>query len=271
MAALNSLLAPHSLPSKTPRSFPSPLSPSFHHSVLRLSSSIKNARLHCHASASSSAAAVVTEAEPDAAGEREKFDWFAHWYPVAPICDLDKRRPHAKTVMGLDLVVWWDRTKGQWQVFDDRCPHRLAPLSEGRIDPWGRLQCVYHGWCFDGSGSCKYIPQAPDDGPPVHTFRKACASVYPSFEQNKILWFWPSADPQCKDIALKAKPPYIEELDDPSYTSTMGMRDLPYGYEVLIENLMDPAHVPYAHHGIMRIPKSLTSRYVLLENLSQIS
>lgn len=63
----------------------------------------------------------------------------------------------------------------------------------------------------------------------VHTFRKACASVYPSFEQNKILWFWPSADPQCKDIALKAKPPYIEELDDPSYTSTMGMRDLPYG------------------------------------------
>lgn len=24
-------------------------------------------------------------------------------------------------------------------------------------------------------------------------------------------------------------------------------------YEVLIENLMDPAHVPYAHHGIMRI------------------
>lgn len=175
MAALNSLLAPHSLPSKTPRSFPSPLSPSFHHSVLRLSSSIKNARLHCHASASSSAAAVVTEAEPDAAGEREKFDWFAHWYPVAPICDLDKRRPHAKTVMGLDLVVWWDRTKGQWQVFDDRCPHRLAPLSEGRIDPWGRLQCVYHGWCFDGSGSCKYIPQAPDDGPPVSNF--ACPTI----------------------------------------------------------------------------------------------
>ncbi|KAJ8465049.1 hypothetical protein OPV22_027601 [Ensete ventricosum] len=261
MAALNSLLAPHSsFPSKTPRSFPAPLSASFHYSVLRLSSSIKNARLHCHASASSSAAAVVTEAEPDAAGEGEKFDWFAHWYPVAPICDLDKRRPQAKTVMGLDLVVWWDRTKGRWQVFDDHCPHRLAPLSEGRIDPWGRLQCVYHGWCFDGSGSCKYIPQAPDDGPPVHTFRKACASVYPSFEQNKILWFWPSTDPQCKGIAVKAKPPYIEELDDPSYTSTMGMRDLPYGYEVLIENLMDPAHVPYAHHGIMRIPKSLTSR-----------
>ncbi|CAN1298081.1 Protochlorophyllide-dependent translocon component 52, chloroplastic [Linum perenne] len=21
------------------------------------------------------------------------------------------------------------------------CPHRLAPLSEGRVDQWGRLQC----------------------------------------------------------------------------------------------------------------------------------
>ncbi|KAI3798128.1 hypothetical protein L1987_33397 [Smallanthus sonchifolius] len=68
--------------------------------------------------------------------------------------------------MGLDAVVWWDRNENEWKVFDDRCPHRLAPLSEGRIDQWGRLQCVYHGWCFGGFGDCKLIPQAPLDGPP---------------------------------------------------------------------------------------------------------
>ncbi len=28
------------------------------------------------------------------------------------------------------------------------------------------------------------------------------------------------------------------------------MRELPYGYDVLIENLLDPAHVPWAHHGV---------------------
>ncbi|KAL8258509.1 hypothetical protein R6Q59_026462 [Mikania micrantha] len=33
----------------------------------------------------------------------------------------------------------------------------------------------------------------------------------------------------------------------------MGL-DIPYGFEVLIENLMDPSHVPYAHHGIMMPP-----------------
>ena len=84
-----------------------------------------------------------------------------------PICDLDKRVPHGKTVMGIDVVVWWDKNESAWKVFDDLCPHRLAPLSEGRIDQWGRLQCVYHGWCFNGSGDCKFIPQAPPDGPPV--------------------------------------------------------------------------------------------------------
>ncbi|PIN11831.1 Pheophorbide a oxygenase [Handroanthus impetiginosus] len=162
--------------------------------------------------------------------KEEKFDWYAQWYPVVPICDLDKRRPHAKKVMGLDLVIWWDRNESEWKVFDDSCPHRLAPLSEGRIDQWGRLQCVYHGWCFGGSGDCKFIPQAPRDGPPIHTSQKACVAVYPSCEQNGILWFWPNSDPQYKDIYTKKKPHYIPELDDPSYTNSMICRDMSYGY-----------------------------------------
>lgn len=107
------------------------------------------------------------EHEADTSATGEKFDWYAQWYPVMPLCDLDKRRPHAKRVLGIDLVVWWDRNEDAWKVMEDACPHRLAPLSEGRIDQWGRLQCVYHGWCFSGSGDCKFIPQAPADGPPV--------------------------------------------------------------------------------------------------------
>ncbi|XAR62903.1 Pheophorbide a oxygenase [Bertholletia excelsa] len=195
------------------------------------------------------------ESGTDSQQQEEKFDWYAQWYPIMPVCDLDKRVPHAKKVLGIAVVVWWDRNENEWKVFDDTCPHRLAPLSEGRIDQWGRLQCVYHGWCFSGSGDCKFIPQAPPDGPSVHTSKKACVAVYPSTVQNDIVWFWPNSSPQYKDILTKKAPPYIPELDDPSYTKLMGNRDIPYGYEVLIENLMDPAHVPYAHYGIMRVPR----------------
>lgn len=111
---------------------------------------------------------IGTSNESEDEEGKEKFDWYKQWYPVMPLCDLDKRKPTGKKVIGIDIVVWWDMNKSEWKVFDDMCPHRLAPLSEGRIDQRGRLQCVYHGWCFNGSGQCKLIPQAPPDGPPVN-------------------------------------------------------------------------------------------------------
>ncbi|CAN8325930.1 unnamed protein product [Cochlearia groenlandica] len=207
----------------------------------------------------SSSPPVASPAAPESEIRDEsgsvKFDWYANWYPVMPICDMDKKAPHGKRVMGLDLVVWWDKKENQWRVMEDTCPHRLAPLSDGRIDQQGRLQCVYHGWCFNGSGDCKLIPQAPLDGPPVHTFKQACVALYPSTVQHEIIWFWPNSDPKYKNVLETKKPPYIPELEDPSFTKMMANRDIPYGYDVLVENLMDPAHVPYAHYGLMRIAK----------------
>ncbi|KAM6581726.1 hypothetical protein CsatA_005500 [Cannabis sativa] len=220
-------------------------------------SSVSRSKLYTSISSVSTNLTDPFEAELESSQTPDgKFDWYSNWCPIMPVCDLDKRRPHGKKVMGIDVVVWWDKNESEWKVFDDSCPHRLAPLSEGRIDQWGRLQCVYHGWCFNGSGNCNFIPQAPPDGPPVHTSKKACVSVYPSTVQNGIVWFWPNADPKYKNIITKQKPPYIAEMDDPSFSQTILNREFHYGYEVMIENLMDPAHVPYAHYGLMqtRIP-----------------
>ncbi|GJM96975.1 hypothetical protein PR202_ga13862 [Eleusine coracana subsp. coracana] len=184
--------------------------------------------------------------------DEEQFDWLDQWYPFAPVCDLDTRAPHGKTVLGINVVAWYDRRgTGEWRVFDDACPHRLAPLSEGRIDDKGRLQCVYHGWCFDGAGACKFIPQAPALGPPVHNNSKACVASYPCVVQNKILWFYPRTEPEYKDVLQRKRPPYIPVIDDPSYFTVFGVRDLHYGYDILVENLMDPAHASYAHKGML--------------------
>jgi nitrite reductase/ring-hydroxylating ferredoxin subunit len=35
---------------------------------------------------------------------------------------------------------------------------RLAKLSEGQVID-GQLECLYHGWQFNGSGQCTKIPQ----------------------------------------------------------------------------------------------------------------
>ncbi|KAK1591326.1 hypothetical protein Q3G72_005926 [Acer saccharum] len=68
-----------------------------------------------------------------------------------------------------------------------------------------------------------------------------------------MVWFWPNTDPEYKDIITKKKPAFIPELDDPSFSKVFLTRDIPCGYEILIENIMDPAHVPYSHYGIFQI------------------
>lgn len=49
-------------------------------------------------------------------------------------------------------VVWRDNDN-MWHAMDDACAHRIAPLSEGRVDrDTNTLECDYHGWAFDGAG-----------------------------------------------------------------------------------------------------------------------
>jgi nitrite reductase/ring-hydroxylating ferredoxin subunit len=86
--------------------------------------------------------------------------WLQRWYPVAYLQDLDPRRPTAFTLLEMDLVLWWDAAGQQWCAFADVCPHRLVPLSEGRLNERGELECPYHGWSFNAQGSCTAIPQA---------------------------------------------------------------------------------------------------------------
>jgi hypothetical protein len=77
------------------------------------------------------------------------------------VCNLDPGAPHGKTVLGLSVVAWYDRGAGEWRVFDDACPHLLAPLSEGRIDDKGRLQGVY-----TAGASTAPVPASSSPRPP---------------------------------------------------------------------------------------------------------
>lgn len=98
------------------------------------------------ASIEQSFAASVAESAAPAADQQQPIDWHRQWYPLAAVDDLDPTRPTAVQLLGKRLVVWRDPKGGQWSVLEDRCPHRLAPLSEGRVEPkTGNLMCAYHG------------------------------------------------------------------------------------------------------------------------------
>lgn len=65
---------------------------------------------------------------------------------------MDKSKPIPFTLVNTPIVLWYESKTQSWKAFMDACPHRLAPLSEGRINSKGLLECPYHGWAFSGEG-----------------------------------------------------------------------------------------------------------------------
>ena len=73
---------------------------------------------------------------------------------------LKRGELQSKEVLGERIVLGRD-SSGNPFALRDNCPHRGMPLSEGKFD--GRaIQCCYHGWQFDCSGTCQKIPALAD-------------------------------------------------------------------------------------------------------------
>lgn len=185
-----------------------------------------------------------------------KFNWAKAWYPSAVVEDLDAGRPNKLTLLGEDLVAW-KSGDGEWRVFEDRCPHRNVPLSEGRVEKDGSLFCSYHGWRFNGEGKVTAIPQAKaEDLPRLLENKRSCAAVRPTQLRHGVLWVWGESSPDAALESALVEPNNPEELDDPAMEGRAACgvwshRDVPYGFEVAMENVTDPAHVAVAHHNIV--------------------
>ena len=173
------------------------------------------------------------------------FDPKEAWYPVYYLKDLDRKKLSRFTLLDTDVVIWWDESADTWQVFEDRCPHRLAPLSEGRVNESGLLECPYHGWAFSGNGDCEVIPQQQPEGE-AHTSKRACVRSYPTAIAQGLLFVYPGA----VENAAQTPVPIIEPLEeDPDAWVCLNIfRDLPYDGLTLLENVIDASHIPYTHH-----------------------
>ncbi len=177
------------------------------------------------------------------------FNFFQHWYPLLPVEDIEPQKPTTATLLGIPLVIWKPTSSPNYQIFLDQCPHRLAPLSEGRINESGNLMCSYHGWEFDRNGECQRIPQADNSELIAKQSQNFCVTVYPNRLENDLLWVWMDAD--SPEIAHKTALPLSNKIDaGKGFVWSSMVRDLEYDWQTLVENVADPSHVPFAHHGI---------------------
>lgn len=134
-------------------------------------------------------------------------------------------------------IVTFRNSEGGVVALEDRCPHRLLPLSKGkRIGD--TIQCGYHGMTFDGSGKCIRIP-GQDNVPDA-----AYVDSFSIHEKNDIVWIW-MGDPSKADPADIFDMP--EFSDDKWHAHQGEALHLKSNYLNVAENLVDPAHVSFVH------------------------
>lgn len=164
------------------------------------------------------------------------------WYPVVWSKDLPRKTPRAVELLGDPLVLFRDE-QGAALCLLDRCPHRSAPLSGGRVRQ-GHLECPYHGWRFDGGGRCVLVPTL-QSGQRIP--RTAEVPSYPCTERQGLIWVWPGQPDKADVTAI----PLHAELQSRQWRACEGYLDMDVQQDLVMENLLDPAHLPFTHEGTL--------------------
>ena len=165
------------------------------------------------------------------------------WY-VAGWSKEFSRELTKMTILG-ENIVFYRTEAGAVAALEDRCPHKLLPLSEGRLIG-DDVQCGYHGVTFGCDGNCVRVP-----GQSVVP-KSAYVRSFPIFERHNIVWVW-MGDEDKADEALVFDLP---ELSSPDYAPHQG-NPLHYesNYLNVADNLCDPAHVSFVHPTTLGNPE----------------
>ena len=168
------------------------------------------------------------------------------WYPLGWAEDIG--RELSRHMVLEEAIVVYRREDGKIAALQDACPHRLAPLSLGKLKG-DTIECGYHGMTFDCSGKCVRIPgQEIIPG-------NAVVRAYPIEEKYGLAWIW-MGDPALAD---PAKLFHIEQYDDANWRAVKGgTLRIDCNYLSLCDNLLDPAHVTFVHPSTLGTPAGAT-------------
>jgi vanillate O-demethylase monooxygenase subunit len=156
------------------------------------------------------------------------------WYVAA--WDHEVTRSLKRRIILDEPVLLFRKDDGAPVALEDRCCHRQAPLSMGKL-VGNIVQCPYHGLQFDTTGTCVKVPS--QDLVP----KNARVKSFPVVERNHWIWIW-MGEP------AKADPALIEDfhfLDDPAWRFGGNYLHVESNYLLLVENLLDTTHLPFLH------------------------
>jgi phenylpropionate dioxygenase-like ring-hydroxylating dioxygenase large terminal subunit len=159
------------------------------------------------------------------------------WTPVLPIAEIESQ-PVAIELAG-ERIVLFRNSSDEIGALVDRCPHRGAALSLGRVSADGCLECPYHGWQFDTDGACTHVPL---NNPADVRLSKLSAASLPTRIIAGLVWVFTgegeAPEPQLPDSLMRSPESYFlyHEVWNAHWTR-------------LVENALDYVHLPYVHRN----------------------
>lgn len=164
------------------------------------------------------------------------FEGFAnHWTPVVLAKRL--RRKPLRVVVAGEPVVFFRDSAGEIGALIDRCPHRGAALSLGRIGNDGCLECPFHGWRFDRAGANRYTPLNPDAKRDI-----LGATALPVRKVGDLIWVRTAPGVDAQD-----EPNAPDGLTAPGLTRVYLERLWECHWTRAMENMLDSPHLPFVH------------------------
>ncbi len=164
-----------------------------------------------------------------------------HWYVLALEYEVPKKSPIRRYLYDQAFVLFRN-TRGEVQVLADRCPHRGAQLSRGRIID-GNIVCPYHGWSMSGSGR---LVNVPSNGPATSgnmSRNEKCVQAPPIVRQDGCVWIWPH-ESQPLASSPEWRFPYFGKTGVQSYFM---ITDFENETDHLVQNFMDVPHTVFVH------------------------
>jgi nitrite reductase/ring-hydroxylating ferredoxin subunit len=157
------------------------------------------------------------------------------WTPVLPVTEIGST-PVAVKLAGQSLVLFRNY-EDKVATLLDRCPHRGASLSLGRVKENGCLECPYHGWHFDSNGACTRVPLNQLN--PAQLSKLSVVS-FPTRVIAGLVWVFTGTseeeEPLLPSSLLESHERYIihHEVWNVHWTRA-------------VENSLDYLHVPFVH------------------------
>ena len=159
-----------------------------------------------------------------------------YWYAVELSSNLAKGK-------SLEVIFWkssiaiYRGEDGEARALENRCAHRQLRLTTGVVDG-NDIICQYHGWTYDGTGTCVKISHELGKGK-KDKLPKIKVRSYPTKERYGLIWIFPGDATKAESVPM----PSIPQLEGPKPWKFIPIdMTINAHFSMILENVCDFNH-----------------------------